>query len=486
MLKERRFAIVIGINDYDDKPLDFCVNDAESVKELLSSKCLFDDEDIYLITSSTEKPVKDITGHLENALSEISEILRPNDDSIFFFFAGHGKYQFDNSGLKFHDSYMEIRSVFERINTLNPKYQFYFIDACESGGKVLTRGADRDVFSYIAQSSGVLFMYASTEEEKAREYSDKQHGLFTYYFLKAVNSDQLYDDKGSLTPNRIHDFIAKETLEESGFKQTPVIENRTIGYYPFAFSTDRLAQLDKKTDMEKVTEHEDIDVNFTSTMETVYFPEVPIEVRRQVFDEWHPVFDQVFDRFLANLSKEGYVVQFGNDFSVFPGSIQDDLTDSVVQKSISSGVVSLAETFGSTKELVKPNPMLGMIEALTRKKEYHYYNHINWGNDRVLAKSLYLKSENAVRVSAGISVLVYHALYGIGVVVVSFYEDYNGYSNLTLKGPYCEVQAFKMHNETVKNIHDHVISALNQFPGDLFSWNESRAKAIEVFDQNSI
>ena len=69
--EERRFAIIIGINDYDVKPLNFCVNDATAVADKLEEKCLFKKEDIFLITSEQGKTTKDITGHFENSLKQI-------------------------------------------------------------------------------------------------------------------------------------------------------------------------------------------------------------------------------------------------------------------------------------------------------------------------------------------------------------------------------------------------------------------------------
>jgi hypothetical protein len=47
MITDRRFAILIGINDYQVKPLDFCIDDASAVDDILVDKCLFDRDDVY-------------------------------------------------------------------------------------------------------------------------------------------------------------------------------------------------------------------------------------------------------------------------------------------------------------------------------------------------------------------------------------------------------------------------------------------------------
>jgi len=213
MTDEKRYAIIIGINDYEISPLNFCVNDAKAVAGILEEKCRFKKENIHLITSDETNSIKDITGHFNNALSTIQKRINRLEDSIFFFFAGHGKYEHENSGLQFQDSFIEISQIFKKLNQLQPKYQCYVVDACESGGKVLTRSQEKEnlIDKYIAKSTGTLFMYASTENETAKEFSDIKHGLFTYYFLTAINNSEIYDVEGILTPNRIQDFIARET-----------------------------------------------------------------------------------------------------------------------------------------------------------------------------------------------------------------------------------------------------------------------------------
>ena len=486
---DRRFAIIIGINDYEIKPLDFCVNDADSVADILEQKCSFGKNDIFKITSDKDNPTKDISGHLESALIEIEKHLIPNEDSIFFFFAGHGEYHFEKSGLQFHDSLTEIGHIFEKINALQPKYQCYVIDACESGGKVLTRGTNKEIdliSNYIDKSTGILFMYAATENETAKEYEKIKHGLFTHYFLDAINSKGNYDEDGILTPNRIQDYIAKETSKESKFKQTPVIENRTIGYYPFAF--DKPVDKKEKT-REKISKTEKTD-DPKLGIQKEYFPEIPSEIRDQTFDLIKPELEELITKHLEEFDYGKYELSNGNNFGIFESNIEDRLTEEIVKKSVSEKVISLNNAFSSERELIKPNPILGsmgMINALLNqnKPEYRYYNHINWNENVVLGKSINLKSSDINIVSSGISVVIYQALYGIGVAFSSFYLDYNGYSNNTLKGPFIEIKAYKIHEKTVSNIIEDIRSQLTYFNSMTATWNENRKSAIDDFDRKA-
>ena len=83
---DRRFAIIIGINDYDKNPLKCCVKDALSVADILEKKCRFQNEDIFVIKSDLDNPIRDISGHFYEAIKKITKLLKPSIDSIFFYF----------------------------------------------------------------------------------------------------------------------------------------------------------------------------------------------------------------------------------------------------------------------------------------------------------------------------------------------------------------------------------------------------------------
>lgn len=101
---DRRFAIVVGINDYSKKPLNYCANDASAVAGMLIKRCGFRAEDIHPIISDNQTPIKDITGRFDTALQAIKTEFVEEEDSLFFFFAGHGGYFNDQSMMSFQDS----------------------------------------------------------------------------------------------------------------------------------------------------------------------------------------------------------------------------------------------------------------------------------------------------------------------------------------------------------------------------------------------
>jgi len=237
-MDEVRHAVIIGINDYDIHSLEFCVNDANSVKNEINSKANFQDENIYLITSETKKTTKDITGKLLEAVAKIKQNFIKGSDTIFFYFAGHGLQDNGKSYLAFHDSNYSIASIYDLFKDLSPKMQFYVIDACESGNKTLTRSMHNEQTNFIKElienSSGILFLYAYQANQMAQENKTIKHGLMTNYFLEAINNTKLYDEDGILTPGRIQEYVAKNVSKFTDFSQIPLVENNISGYYPFA------------------------------------------------------------------------------------------------------------------------------------------------------------------------------------------------------------------------------------------------------------
>jgi len=235
---ETRYAILIGINDYDNQPLNFCVNDARSIKDTLKNKANFSEENIHNITSETGNSLKNITGKLQEAISKIEKTFQEEKDSLFFYFAGHGSQENGESYLVFHDSSHKISDICKTFNDLKPKMQFYVIDACESGNKTLTRSISYEKDNYLLEliknSSGILYLYACQADQVALENESIKHGLMTHHFLEAVKNDNLYDDDGILTPGRIQEYVAKKVATFSHFSQIPVSESLTTGYYPFA------------------------------------------------------------------------------------------------------------------------------------------------------------------------------------------------------------------------------------------------------------
>lgn len=100
-----RYALLVGIDDYEDSPLSTCVNDANKIRQLLRWRFAFKDRNILQLTDGQATRSAIIDGfrkHLAQA--------GPNGVAVFFF-SGHGRQVFDsrspNPGDE-RDSYDEV------------------------------------------------------------------------------------------------------------------------------------------------------------------------------------------------------------------------------------------------------------------------------------------------------------------------------------------------------------------------------------------
>lgn len=501
---DRRFAIIIGINNYDVSPLRYCVPDAQGVAKVLESHCAFKKEDIITIISDDDHPVKDISGYLDNAYRYVEREAQPQMDSIFFYFAGHGVYQSEQSGLQFHDNLVQVKSIFDRFNSLNLKYQCYMIDACESGGKVLTRGntGSRFIEDLISNSSGILFMYAATESEMASEDPALGHGLFTHYFLEAIGNKALYDEYGILTTNRIHDFIARETATESKFKQNPVIENRAVGYYPFAFTTSSTATtestsserlyIENKTAISSeiaiVDEESQATASATSIVDQLYFPTIPVSIREQVQAALKEMLNQVVINTANDFRQNGYEVTIGEALSAFPHEADEKITNSIVEQANKAGIEAVNQIF-TFQQRERPVQLGGSwLNSFmhTSASEPSVDKVIHWYDDKnISAYSLYLHSSDIHKVSGGLVIIVYQALYGLGVASSCFFREFTGYEDAGVNGLTTTLKAFKVHAQTLDNVKQEVISTVINFTDKLTRWDKLRQQKIEQFDSKA-
>ena len=81
---DNSYALVIGIDKYDNTPLDYAVKDAESVANLLKENFNFSSKNITTLLNEEAT-----LSNIKNSLSEIASSAKEND-RVIIFFAGHG------------------------------------------------------------------------------------------------------------------------------------------------------------------------------------------------------------------------------------------------------------------------------------------------------------------------------------------------------------------------------------------------------------
>ena len=103
----------------------------------------------------------------------------------------------------------------------------YFMDACFTGANkegsmlVAARGVAREAKKETIEGKSIVFS-ASSGDETAMTYKDKQHGLFTYYLLK-----KLQETEGNVNYEDLASYISKNVKKDAFLlnqkPQTPVV-----------------------------------------------------------------------------------------------------------------------------------------------------------------------------------------------------------------------------------------------------------------------
>ncbi len=141
----RYYAIIIGIDNYDDpliNDLDNPVTDARKLYEILKDYYLFNEEDIHLMVNAKREEIIAVLDETELDLTE--------NDNLLIFYAGHGYYddrtqkgywlpadaKYDNTACWIRNS-----TITGYVSGIKARHTLLISDACFSGGIFKTRAA---------------------------------------------------------------------------------------------------------------------------------------------------------------------------------------------------------------------------------------------------------------------------------------------------------------------------------------------------------
>ncbi len=251
------FALIIGINDYNDgdvKDLKWCVDDATDLRNSLIDNGWKDSEIVLLTDGGATKSA--ILGTLTSFVAQAGK-----NDYLFLYYSGHGTVVGDASGDEPDGSdeaivpvdYIdgdnttlilddELGEIFSGSSTQKGVFIF---DACNSGGfinKALNTGGLNVRYTETANIKGQAtngdlditqfpVLAASGQYEFAYENSDLQHGIFTYFILKGLsglNADADNDDY--ITIRELFDYAENHTKSYVEYYYGSVYQHPQLRY----------------------------------------------------------------------------------------------------------------------------------------------------------------------------------------------------------------------------------------------------------------
>jgi Caspase domain len=242
--KSKRYAVVVGINDYSGTGtgnLSFCAADAEAFYEALLTYCEYDPACIVLFSDGPhDNAQKPLRSDILQAIADMST-RATNEDSVLFFFAGHGTRDSRDSYLltqEFRtsvvaDTSIPMNMINDYLRQSKARFTMRFFDACHSG-RIGARAAPvgPDIKKhFLVEGEGWATLSACKEDQFAHEDPDLGHGIFSYCLVKGLSGDAATPEQ-EITLHSLSMYTITKTNDitnELGLPQTPVFDSHHAG-----------------------------------------------------------------------------------------------------------------------------------------------------------------------------------------------------------------------------------------------------------------
>lgn len=238
-LVENLFVVIISNENYKyESKVPYALNDGESFNLFCRNVLNVPNTNIQHITDATYNDMRYSVKWLEQIIRAYNGEAR-----VIFYYAGHGipdesqktalLLPVDGNGTDSTSGY-SLSKLYQSLGTLPSKSVMVFLDACFSGTKreggmmASARGIAIKTKATAPANNMVVFS-ASQGDQTAGAYSDKQHGMFSYYMMQKLQESKGETTLGELF-NYVQDRVQKQSVVVNKKVQTPtVLSSPTIG-----------------------------------------------------------------------------------------------------------------------------------------------------------------------------------------------------------------------------------------------------------------
>lgn len=222
-VNEKAWAIVIGNTNYEHTgKVDFAINDAKLMADYLKNVMGF--KQVKVLTDAGKIDMVELFGN-EDDDGQLHKLIRDTESELFVFYSGHGApgtedkdkgrgylVPVDAKPNKLRLMGYSLELFYKQIAKIPAKKRTIVLDACFSGEGVIKNVSALGIKPKDEQVDlrNTVVMTSSTGEQFSNWYNEKRHGMFTFYFLKAIhykeNSDVNRDNK--LTYQEIFNYLS--------------------------------------------------------------------------------------------------------------------------------------------------------------------------------------------------------------------------------------------------------------------------------------
>ena len=216
-------AVVIGNRNYQKtKTVDFALNDAASIRNYLVKAMGFQEENILYYQDATLSDMNTIFGK-ERSKGRLHDRIKPGQSEVFIFYSGHGAPDLGEGGnskgylvpVDCDPNYVSqggygLETFYGNLDMLPAKSLSVVLDACFSGAEIIQKASPLLIKTKMPEIRKATVLASSSETQVSNWYADQEHGLFTYYFLKAIQESERCDANrdNKLSFQEIYDYIS--------------------------------------------------------------------------------------------------------------------------------------------------------------------------------------------------------------------------------------------------------------------------------------
>ncbi len=250
MFRPNAIAIVIGNrNYYQTKSVDFAHNDADLMKRYLVEVLGFRDGNVIVLKDISKGIFDTYFGTVTRPQGRLYNMIKPEISEVFIYYSGHGAPGLNDKEGYFVPIECEPNNVelggyplslfYKNLAVLPAKSKTVVLDACFSGADILNNLspiAIRTQSTAVKDKNTVAFT-SSSGSEVSSWYNAKEQGLFTYFFLKAIQNPSRSDLNRDrrLSFRELHAFVADQqnglpyyARRLHGLVQTPTLQGGNL------------------------------------------------------------------------------------------------------------------------------------------------------------------------------------------------------------------------------------------------------------------
>jgi len=243
-------AILIGNEIYSSPDINnvtYASEDVETMKKYLIKTFGFREGNVITINNATLADFNRTFGNKQNFRARLYNLVKPEKSDVFVYYTGHGAPSLVNkegylvpvecqdiSLLQFEG--YSLNTLFDNISNIPYKSLTVVLDACFSGnthnGALIKNASPVYIaprLKLLNKENTVLFS-SSMGDQISSWYPEKEHSLFTYYFLKGIkdkmNGSKEFEDFRNSNKSNISIVELNQYLQEEVPYQARFLFNR--------------------------------------------------------------------------------------------------------------------------------------------------------------------------------------------------------------------------------------------------------------------